>query len=30
LLDLALAGKTTGFVLIEDQWGDNLPCHPYR
>ncbi len=22
--------KTTGFVLIEDQWTDNLPCHPYR
>jgi len=22
--------KTTGFVLIENQWGDNLPCHPYN
>jgi hypothetical protein len=21
--------KTTGFVLVENQWGDNLPCHPY-
>lgn len=21
--------KTTGFVLIENQWGDDLPCHPY-
>jgi hypothetical protein len=22
--------KTSGNVLIEDQWGNDLPCHPYR